>query len=181
MFGKKILVSCAFPPSLRLGVHVTRDENLLSRTRIVMYYKTIFLKNFFSRIMKKKMAFLFSPRTIFSNLEKISRAAPQLKMENSLENVLCCYCCSPLPPSFSHRCLSPLAALTQQRGGVAAWWGQPACTSPQPPFVLHVFVYCYLSRDYTLINSNKQSILMQFLTPDRLEQAVLRYVPPFPR
>ena len=27
MFGKEILVSCAFPPSLRSDVNVTRDEN----------------------------------------------------------------------------------------------------------------------------------------------------------
>ena len=38
MFGKEILVSCAFPPSLRSGVNITRDVNLLSRTCIVMYY-----------------------------------------------------------------------------------------------------------------------------------------------
>ena len=44
MFGKKILVSCAFPPSLRSGVNITRDVNLLSRTCIVMYYfQTVFI------------------------------------------------------------------------------------------------------------------------------------------
>ena len=52
MFGKEILVSCAFPPSLRSGVNIRRDVNLLSRTCIVMYYFVllIFLSVFLSSL-----------------------------------------------------------------------------------------------------------------------------------
>ena len=31
-------ILCAFPPSLHSGVNMTQNENLFSRTRIVMYY-----------------------------------------------------------------------------------------------------------------------------------------------
>ena len=44
MFGREILVSCAFPPSLPSGVNITRDVNLLSRTCIVMYYFAMYTR-----------------------------------------------------------------------------------------------------------------------------------------